>query len=599
MTSLSAYELERLENMKRNAAVLAALGLADSAAPLIPPKRSAKLSAVKRQLQPRELKVPSRKSSRISALPAPAVYVDTELANGKVTLGGKDAAVAVAQAKSDNGHEVQPSQDDDDPSPASEDDLFDGEREVCCGVCRTIEPKKVAFTHAQLVLDALHLFRQVFELLRVEKNRIARQVDTAAYHVAQNRALMAMVRCAPASTSELLECWGWGEAKVERYGEPLLGVLRPHLESLVAARRARRAARDAAADEVLSADDDDDDSGGGGGGPGGSAATTRWTRKNRSASDAWDAALDAMQLKGKDIRPAAVEAAEAAEAAGRPDERAPVPSSVEDLLPHELPAYEALLHWKRTRAKELGYNDPCIICHNRTLCELVRRRPSTLAQLPRVWGVGPKRVALHGQLMLDALDPFREQLRSALGSRHVPPVSANAAAGTAGGAGGAAEAADAARTKPERSGAPAAAGGWRRSKARRTWHADAGEQLASEAWREQRDALPSGPWSERRRVCAEEGGCEACARYVADGQQFSYAPMSQRVLDVLASPGAYGSHLAAHEAGWRWHASPNHGQSSHAHQWWPPQAAVEVHMGDGAKLPIGTYKALAVLDAMF
>ena len=31
----------------------------------------------------------------------------------------------------------------------------------------------------------------------------------------------------------------------------------------------------------------------------------------------------------------------------------------------------------------------------------------------------------------------------------------------------------------------------------------------------------------------------------------------------------------------------------------PPQAAVEAHLDDGAKLPLGTYKALAVLDAMF
>ena len=33
--------------------------------------------------------------------------------------------------------------------------------------------------------------------------------------------------------------------------------------------------------------------------------------------------------------------------------------------------------WKRERASELGFNDPCVICHNRTLCEIVRSLPET------------------------------------------------------------------------------------------------------------------------------------------------------------------------------------------------------------------------------
>jgi hypothetical protein len=100
------------------------------------------------------------------------------------------------------------------------------------------------------------------------------------------------------------------------------------------------------------------------------------------------------------------------------------------------------------------------------------------------------------------------------------------------------------------------------------------------------------------RLDVDVNSCEACARYVAGGKQFSYAPMSQRLLDVLASAGAYGSHREAHAAGWRWNASPNHGQSSHAHQWWPPQKAVQEHLA-GVKLPLGTYKAFDVVNAMF
>jgi hypothetical protein len=41
-----------------------------------------------------------------------------------------------------------------------------------------------------------------------------------------------------------------------------------------------------------------------------------------------------------------------------------------------VPAFEALREWKRARARELGFSDPCIICHNRTLCELVRVLPA-------------------------------------------------------------------------------------------------------------------------------------------------------------------------------------------------------------------------------
>ena len=143
-------------------------------------------------------------------------------------------------------------------------------------------------------------------------------------------------------------------------------------------------------------------------------------------------------------------------------------------------------------------------------------------------------------------------------------------------------------------------GGWRDG----GWRDAAGEALASEAWRAQRRVAaashPACAWAARRRRCARVHGCDACARYVADGRPWSYAPLSQRMLDLLASPAAYGSHAAAHAAGWRWNASPNHGQGSHTHQWWPPQAAVEAGAAAAmAKLPLGTCKALALIDELF
>lgn len=65
---------------------------------------------------------------------------------------------------------------------------------------------------------------------------------------------------------------------------------------------------------------------------------------------------------------------------------------------------------KRARAAELGFNDPCVICHNRTLCEIVRTLPISTTELLAVWGIGKKRCDQHGVGMLAALAPFRSEL---------------------------------------------------------------------------------------------------------------------------------------------------------------------------------------------
>ena len=330
---------------------------------------------------------------------------------------------------------------------------------------------------------------------------------------------------------------------------------------------------------------------------------TKWSRKNRSASELWETALHAMQaVKDEDENEplsvrreriaAAAEARAAASAAPRATASAAddsysydelvslvgMPDSMDDLFTHERPAFEALLAWKRARAKELGYNDPCIICHNRTLCELVRLVPSDTKSLLRVFGIGPKRVVQHGQLMLDALSPFRAALLAKRPRRQVataPPPPAPVDAATP-------------KAAALRSSGGRASG----------WNEADGAALASPHWRAL--DLPAGPWSERRQRCANVDGCAACARFVADGRPFDYAVQSQKVLDALASPGAYGSHAAAHAAGWRWHAAPNHNSNSHNHKWWPPQAVVERMDEDGmgmgtVKMPLGSNAVLALL----
>ena len=599
--SLSEYELQRLANIERNGQMLAALGLDDK---LVPAKR-APAKRVKRP--PAPAREGSRKSSRIAELPAPNVFVDDEGAGGKVTLGGSDAASAAAEARSEKVQLV--ALDDEDVAPESEEMLFDNERAV-------------------------------YAKLREEKNNIARELDTAAYHVAQNRALMAMVRGMPASPDELLACWGWGAAKVSAHGERLLAILQPHLPALRAAKETRK--------QQASGDDDGDDDE--------DAPLSRRRERSAAAAEARLVAVAAaaepevIELDDDDdeVEEQAAGGAGGAGVGGGGGSavarmRPPAADAPEELLPWEAEAYAALLAWKRARAKELGYNDPCVICHNKTLCELVRFLPSTMHALLACWGVGPKRATQHGQLMLEALAPFRAEL--AAQQRKVgwrPPLRASPAPSDGGDGGGGSSsstpkedattsssspsspppaATASSATKRRRSGrgadsssaaaataaaavatpatvAAASAGGGQQPDSSR-WRDEAGAELASVHWAAQREVLhlPAGPWAARRRRCARVNGCEACARYVADGRDWEYAPMSQRLLNVLASPGAYGSHAAAHAAGWRWYASPNHGQGSHAHQWWPPQEVVEEQRLD--KLPLGTYKALDVIEAVF
>jgi len=500
LNMLGAYELKRLSKIRRNQAVLASLGLAK---PILQNRTPAPKSSRPKQHRPPAK--PTRKSRRIAAIPAPSVYVESELANGTLRLGGDDAQTCVTDSKRKWDCLVSRVASDDDLAPDDENLLFPDEAKV-------------------------------YALLREEKNAMARELDAAAYHVAQNRALMSMARLLPTTPMELLNCWGWGEAKVSAHGDRLLAVLAPFVESLQNTRVNRKSG----------------------------------TSKSRASSSPFPAPV---------VTPTKGDIVENGDCENRYDEDnfGPLPIEPSDLKQFELPAFDAILAWKRARAKELGYNDPCVICHNRTLCELVRILPSSLAALGSVWGIGgigTKRNDQHGLLMLDALRPFRADL---LAARPKPSIS-----------GGVHD--EISKAQPRNRKRP-------RTNASSTWEEEAGENLASEAWRARRTVhrLPACDWAGRRERCERVNGCVACGRYVAAGRKFAYAPMTQRVLDILSSPGAYGSHAAAHAAGWRWNARPNHGQSSHAHEWWPPEAAVP----QAAKMPLGTYAALDVIEEMF
>lgn len=85
--------------------------------------------------------------------------------------------------------------------------------------------------------------------------------------------------------------------------------------------------------------------------------------------------------------------------------------TLDDLRDYERDAFFALREWKRARGRELGYSNPCVICHNRTLVEMCRYVPDDEESLLRVWGISLPRLEQHGELMLEALGPWRKILR--------------------------------------------------------------------------------------------------------------------------------------------------------------------------------------------
>jgi ATP-dependent DNA helicase RecQ len=64
--------------------------------------------------------------------------------------------------------------------------------------------------------------------------------------------------------------------------------------------------------------------------------------------------------------------------------------------------FEALRAWRRTRAKEQGV-PPYVIFHDSTLREVAAVKPSTLAGLSRIEGIGDTKLDRHGESLLGAL----------------------------------------------------------------------------------------------------------------------------------------------------------------------------------------------------
>ena len=157
---LSKYELERLDNIRRNHEHLTYLGL--EAAPSAAARRETKRPRREPSLRPQV--APSRSSARIEGASAPEIFIEAETGRGNVTVGGGGGARMAASLAQERESTRSAAAAALDPlaafglgaMPASESELLDGEREA-------------------------------YAALRAAKNARAGEEGTAAYHIAQVR----------------------------------------------------------------------------------------------------------------------------------------------------------------------------------------------------------------------------------------------------------------------------------------------------------------------------------------------------------------------------------------------------------------------------
>ncbi|MDX9998084.1 MAG: DNA helicase RecQ [Phenylobacterium sp.] len=101
----------------------------------------------------------------------------------------------------------------------------------------------------------------------------------------------------------------------------------------------------------------------------------------------------------------ALEGFDATTRSGRPRKRARTGEAAPELSPHDQPLLEALVGWRRGEARRQSV-PPYIIFSNRTLAEIARARPSTLAALAQLPGVGETKLAHYGEAVLEVVGAF-------------------------------------------------------------------------------------------------------------------------------------------------------------------------------------------------
>ncbi|HEX2562226.1 DNA helicase RecQ [Phenylobacterium sp.] len=101
----------------------------------------------------------------------------------------------------------------------------------------------------------------------------------------------------------------------------------------------------------------------------------------------------------------ALEGFDATTRSGRPRKRTRTGEAGPELSTHDEPLMEALSNWRRTEARRQSV-PPYIIFANRTLAEIARARPATLAALAQLPGVGETKLAHYGEAVLEVVRAF-------------------------------------------------------------------------------------------------------------------------------------------------------------------------------------------------
>jgi ATP-dependent DNA helicase RecQ len=83
--------------------------------------------------------------------------------------------------------------------------------------------------------------------------------------------------------------------------------------------------------------------------------------------------------------------------------------------PADSPLLQHLKDWRSEQARQQGV-PPYVVFHDRTLVEVVGRRPSCLEELGQISGVGQAKLERYGPGLLQSLQAFEVQVQ-AFGSR--------------------------------------------------------------------------------------------------------------------------------------------------------------------------------------
>eukprot|EP00958_Prasinococcus_capsulatus_P015189 scaffold1618_cov397-Prasinococcus_capsulatus_cf.AAC.19 len=211
-STMGDYERQRMQRIKENEQRMRSLGLQELAQELGTEEQQPE-RRVQRGRRAAAVQASSRKSARLAGHKPSGFYIEHEAANGSVTLG-KQRGSATAVLRS--------------PVPASRAPAADDQLPV--------DPSQLN--------DVEYV---AYEELRTWRNGHSRKLEIEPYKVCTNRSLVEMVHSLPETTKDLLEVWGLGPAKVERYGEQFLAILEAHRESIRESHSAPEEAKLAAA----------------------------------------------------------------------------------------------------------------------------------------------------------------------------------------------------------------------------------------------------------------------------------------------------------------------------------------------------------------